>query len=176
MFTDAADESVGSVGFQFDSGEITASLMTGRGHSDYEGHPHASIKVEYGKLVRLAVWFQDSRIRGYVNGQRAFDVNQVEFNVGDTPTYIVSARIADALTAQAALEARIEGHTDSSGDAAKNLDLSKRRAESVKSALVKLRIAADRLTTDGLGQTKPMAPNDTPQGRAENRRVEFVKL
>ena len=71
---------------------------------------------------------------------------------------------------------RIEGHTDSSGDAAKNLDLSKRRAASVKGALVKLGIGADRLTTDGLGQTKPMAPNETPQGRAENRRVEFVKL
>jgi len=41
---------------------------------------------------------------------------------------------------------------------------------------VKLGISADRLTTEGFGQTKPLAPNDTPQGRAENRRVEFVKV
>lgn len=228
MFTDAADESVWSVGFQFDPGEIMASLTTGHGHSDYEGHPRMSVKVQYGKPVRLAVWFQDSRIRAYVNDTRVFDVNQVEFkpstvalmefNVSDVPTYIISARIAEsmpdisqnmfstgryvshnilfdvnsdqlrpesmnvikeiagALAKQAALKVRIEGHTDSSGDAAKNLDLSKRRAESVKQALIKLGIDGARLTTDGLGQTKPMAPNNTPQGRAENRRVEFVKL
>ena len=228
MFTDAADESVWCVSFQFDTGEITARLETGHSHSDYEGSPHMSIKVEYGKPVHLGVWFQDSRIRGYVNGQRAFDVNQVEFkpssvalmefNVEDVPTFVVSTRIAEsmpdisknlfstgryvshnilfdtnsdqlrsesmnvireiaeALKQQSALKVRIEGHTDSTGDAAKNLDLSKRRAESVKNALVKLGIDAARMSTDGLGQTKPMAPNDTPLGRAENRRVEFVKL
>jgi outer membrane protein OmpA-like peptidoglycan-associated protein len=88
----------------------------------------------------------------------------------------VIKEVAAALQKQPALKLRIEGHTDSTGDAAKNLDLSKRRAESVKGALIRLGIGADRLTTEGLGQTKPMAPNDTPQGRAENRRVEFVKV
>jgi outer membrane protein OmpA-like peptidoglycan-associated protein len=87
----------------------------------------------------------------------------------------VIKEIAAALQKQAALKVRIEGHTDSTGDAAKNLDLSKRRAESVKAALVKLGIDAARLATEGLGQTKPLSTNDTPQGRAENRRVEFVK-
>ena len=86
-------------------------------------------------------------------------------------------QIAEALAAQPAVKLRIEGHTDSSGDPAKNLDLSKRRAEAVKNALVKQHnLAADRMTTEGLGDTKPTAKNDTPQGRAENRRVEFVKL
>jgi len=56
------------------------------------------------------------------------------------------------------------------GDAAKNLDLSKRRAESVKGALVKTRHQRRQAHDRGLGQTKPMAPNETPQGRAENRR------
>jgi outer membrane protein OmpA-like peptidoglycan-associated protein len=59
------------------------------------------------------------------------------------------------LQKEIALKLRIEGHTDSTGDAVKNLDLSKRRAESAKEALVKLGINADRLTTEGLGQTKP---------------------
>ncbi|MGA3017277.1 MAG: OmpA family protein [Bryobacteraceae bacterium] len=84
--------------------------------------------------------------------------------------------IAAGLQANADLKLKIEGHTDSTGDAALNLDLSKRRAAAVKQVLVaEFQIDAARLTTDGLGATKPLEPNDTPQGRAENRRVELVK-
>ena len=103
-----------------------------------------------------------------------FDVNSDRLRPESAP---VLKLVADALAANASLKLRIEGHTDTSGDAARNLDLSRRRAESVKSALVtRFGIAAGRLTTEGLGQTKPLSPNDTPQGRANNRRVEFVKL
>src|SRR5581483_8883450 len=74
------------------------------------------------------------------------------------------------------LKLLIEGHTDSVGAAAKNLDLSKRRAEAVKSVLAgQFKIDASRLSTAGLGATKPIDNNDTPQGRSQNRRVEFVK-
>jgi outer membrane protein OmpA-like peptidoglycan-associated protein len=84
--------------------------------------------------------------------------------------------IAKGLQASAALKLLIEGHTDSSGDAAHNMDLSKRRAEAVKTVLVsQFQIDAARLTSAGLGSTKPMDKNDTPSGRALNRRVEFVK-
>ncbi len=84
--------------------------------------------------------------------------------------------IAAGLQTNAALNLRIEGHTDSSGDAALNLDLSRRRAEAVKQVLVaQFQVDAARLSTDGLGATKPLESNDTPQGRAQNRRVEFVK-
>ncbi len=61
-------------------------------------------------------------------------------------------------------------------DAAHNMDLSKRRAEAVKSVLVsQFGIEAGRLTTAGLGASKPVASNSTPQGKAENRRVEIVR-
>jgi hypothetical protein len=84
--------------------------------------------------------------------------------------------IAAGLQANADLKLKIEGHTDSTGDAALNLDLSKRRAAAVKQVLVaEFQIDVARLTTDGLGATKPLEPNDTPQGRAQNRRVELVK-
>ncbi len=80
-----------------------------------------------------------------------------------------------ALKANADWKVSIEGHTDSTGNAAHNLDLSQRRAASVKIALVTAGIAADRLTTAGFGQTKPVASNDTAIGRAQNRRVEVVR-
>ena len=66
---------------------------------------------------------------------------------------------------------------DSDGDNAKNLDLSQRRAKSVMNDLVKVfGIEASRIETDGMGETKPVAPNDTPVNKALNRRVEFIKL
>jgi outer membrane protein OmpA-like peptidoglycan-associated protein len=84
--------------------------------------------------------------------------------------------IARGLEANPGLQLVIEGHTDSVGNAAHNLDLSKRRAEAVKAVLVtQFRIDEARLSTAGLGATKPLGPNDTPQGRSQNRRVELVK-
>jgi OmpA-OmpF porin, OOP family len=84
--------------------------------------------------------------------------------------------IAKGLDANRSLTLLIEGHTDSAGNAARNLDLSRRRAEAVKAVLVsQFAVDASRVTTAGLGATKPMDSNDTPQGRAQNRRVEFVK-
>ena len=68
---------------------------------------------------------------------------------------------------------RIEGHTDSSGDDAYNLGLSQRRADSVMAYLIGGGIAPGRLTAQGLGELKPIADNDTEEGKAENRRVEF---
>ena len=84
-------------------------------------------------------------------------------------------QLIEALKANPTWNVSIEGHTDSTGDAAHNLTLSQLRANAVKAALVTGGITADRLTTSGLGQTKPLAPNDTEVGRAQNRRVEVVR-
>jgi len=70
----------------------------------------------------------------------------------------------------------VEGHTDGVGSVAYNLRLSDRRAESVKRYLVGKGVASDRLTTKGWGKSKPVASNDTADGRAQNRRVELVVL
>jgi outer membrane protein OmpA-like peptidoglycan-associated protein len=84
--------------------------------------------------------------------------------------------IAKGLGTNPNLKLLIEGHTDSTGNAAHNLDLSKRRAEAVKAVLAaQFSVDAARLTTAGLGSTKPIDSNDTPQGRSQNRRVELVK-
>jgi outer membrane protein OmpA-like peptidoglycan-associated protein len=84
--------------------------------------------------------------------------------------------IAHGLEANPTLKLRIEGHTDSTGNAAHNLELAKRRAEAVRAVLVsQFLVDASRLTTDGLGAAKPIDTNDTPQGRAQNRRVQLVR-
>jgi len=69
----------------------------------------------------------------------------------------------------------LEGHTDSDGKDALNLSLSQSRAAAVRTYLVDNGIAADRLTSEGFGETKPVASNKTKAGKAQNRRVE-VKL
>ena len=70
----------------------------------------------------------------------------------------------------------IDGHTDNEGDAAANGKLSQNRADEVKKQLVLQGIAANRLITKGYGDTKPVRSNTTPEGKATNRRVEFIKL
>ena len=84
-------------------------------------------------------------------------------------------RIAALLAANAGWKMTIEGHTDASGGAEHNQQLSKRRAEAVKAYLVQGGIAAARLTAVGLGASKPVASNDTAVGRSQNRRVELVR-
>jgi outer membrane protein OmpA-like peptidoglycan-associated protein len=84
--------------------------------------------------------------------------------------------IGDLLKSDAALKLEIQGHTDNVGAKAANLKLSQDRAAAVKEYLVKnFGIAADRLTSVGFGDTKPVADNASEQGRAENRRVELVR-
>jgi outer membrane protein OmpA-like peptidoglycan-associated protein len=68
----------------------------------------------------------------------------------------------------------IEGHTDSNGDDAFNLTLSQQRADSVRTYLVSRGVKADRITASGKGETQPLATNATPEGRANNRRVEII--
>jgi outer membrane protein OmpA-like peptidoglycan-associated protein len=68
----------------------------------------------------------------------------------------------------------VEGHTDSQGRASDNEELSLARAQSVRDYLVSRGIAQDRITAQGLGQTRPVATNKTAEGRADNRRVEIV--
>lgn len=109
----------------------------------------------------------------YVTHGILFDTDSDRIKPESAP---VLKMIAKGLETNPALKLLIEGHTDSVGNADHNLDLSKRRAEAVKAVLVsQFNVDASRLTTAGLGAGKPIDSNDTAQGRAQNRRVEFVK-
>ena len=83
--------------------------------------------------------------------------------------------IAKLMTGKPELRLNIVGHTDNKGSADYNLSLSQRRAAAVVAALVsQYGIDAARLTSEGAGMTRPLAPNDTDEGRTKNRRVELV--
>jgi OOP family OmpA-OmpF porin len=84
--------------------------------------------------------------------------------------------VASELAGNSALTMLVEGHTDAVGSDAYNLSLSQRRADAVKSYLVGKGISSSRIESRGLGETKPVASNDTAPGRAENRRVEIKVL
>lgn len=84
-------------------------------------------------------------------------------------------QVADVLTNNPDIKKlRIEAHTDGAGKPAYNKDLSERRAKWVRVYLIQKGIAAERLDSAGFGMEKPIDTNDTPEGRANNRRVEFV--
>ena len=74
------------------------------------------------------------------------------------------------------LKFSVEGHTDSTGNAASNQTLSEARSKAIVAKLVEMGISADRLTSAGKGQNNPIADNGTDEGRAKNRRVEFVSI
>ncbi|MFW1911907.1 OmpA family protein [Acinetobacter ursingii] len=84
--------------------------------------------------------------------------------------------MAAALHKVGGKKVKIIGHTDSSGDASKNLLLSQQRANAVKDYLITKSVSADNLSTEGVGSNKPVADNDTAEGRRKNRRIEFEVL
>lgn len=103
-----------------------------------------------------------------------FDVGSDRIRGESTPTL---KQIGDMLAEHRELKLAVEGHTDNTGTAAANQTLSQKRAQAIVAYLTTtFHVAADRLTPKGMGQTKPVKPNDTPEGRQANRRVELVKI
>jgi outer membrane protein OmpA-like peptidoglycan-associated protein len=103
-----------------------------------------------------------------------FDTGSDRIRPESTPTL---KEIGKMLQDHPDLRLMIEGHTDADGDDAQNQALSERRAASVKAFLVEAySVDASRLETAGFGESAPVAPNDTPEGKQQNRRVDLVKL
>lgn len=128
--------------------------------------------------VRLAEGGKDLYARLATDGRIVthdilFDPGRAVIKPASQPTI---TQLVALLKSQPDLRFRIEGHTDADGDAAANQRLSQARADAVRTAFVQAGIAANRLNTKGLGETQPLDPAGTTDAKAQNRRVEFVKL
>jgi OmpA-OmpF porin, OOP family len=129
--------------------------------------------------IRVAVGAPDMRSKLLTDGKIVsygiyFDSGK---DVVKGESYGSLKEIAAVLTENPTVKIKIVGFTDSDGDDAANLELSKKRAIAVKTALNKdFSIDNSRMETDGKGETEPIAPNTTSEGKAKNRRVEFIKL
>jgi outer membrane protein OmpA-like peptidoglycan-associated protein len=134
---------------------------------------------------RLALTSESSAIRSiqsYLAGQNmqpqrfvldglTFDKDRSELNAGGRQ---VTNDLAALLKEHPETKVRIEGFTDATGPGPASIDLSADRARAVKQRLMELGVSGDRIDAAGLGDSKPIAPNDTEEGRARNRRIEVV--
>ena len=118
-------------------------------------------------------------IEGDGSGEATFKFNNLNYNTGSAQIKEASMgevdNLAAILKAYEAISITVEGHTDSAGDDTMNLNLSQKRADSVKSRLVAQGIDGSRISTKGYGETNPIGDNSTKEGMAMNRRIE-VKI
>lgn len=128
---------------------------------------------------RIAVGAPDMRSKLITEGKLV--TRGITFDSGSDKikpeSFGVLKEIATVLKENALVKVKIVGHTDNEGDDKMNMDLSKKRATAVKNSLSKdFAIEAARMETDGKGESQPSGPNTSSEGKANNRRVEFIKL
>jgi outer membrane protein OmpA-like peptidoglycan-associated protein len=152
-------------------------------------------QVQFGEMDHLLVNFARYRANGLrqvrlaesapdfstvINASGKYVTHGIRFATDsdrlEPESAAVIKQIATAFAKNPNLKLEIDGYTDSVGNAAHNLDLSKRRAQAVQAVLMsQFGVSADQLSSNGLGAGNPIGSNDTPDGRANNRRVEFIK-
>ena len=132
----------------------------------------------YIKNIRLAKGAVPLYDRMMTDGK--FITYGITFDVGKSTIKPESMgeinRIITLMTENPDLKFSVEGHTDNTGNSASNQTLSEDRSKAIVEKLIEMGIATDRLSSAGKGQNNPIADNSTDEGRAKNRRVEFVKI
>ena len=140
-----------------------------------------SITLPGGAEIRASAGSFLDQLAQFISGgendpSRAFTFDNVNFETGsDQITAESQAQLDDLasiLKAYSKVNIRVEGHTDNTGDPATNKTISEDRAKSVKAFLVGQGVPGSRIETAGFGDQKPIATNDTEEGRTQNRRVE----
>ncbi len=155
------------------SGKNYGMSVNAPGHMFYSENfdiPAAQGYTEIHKDIQLMPIDPGSKI---VLRNVFFDVNSATLKPESYPEL---NRLAEILKRYPGIVVEISGHTDNTGSFQYNMKLSQRRAESVVMYLISQGVPASALVAKGYGPTKPIAPNDTPEGRALNRRVEVKVL
>jgi outer membrane protein OmpA-like peptidoglycan-associated protein len=151
-------------------GRTKQILFDLNGWSAKEPRMIANLRIAAGGRPMYDALMNDGRVatQGIL-----FDTGSDRIRPESTPTL---KEMVGMLKEHADLKLAIEGHTDNVGDAAANQGLSEKRAAAVKAYLVEQGIPEARLKSAGFGASKPVASNDTAEGKQQNRRVELVKM
>jgi outer membrane protein OmpA-like peptidoglycan-associated protein len=156
------------------NGMLTYELRPGRYslHVASDGHIYHNEAFEFSRTETITVVLQpikkDARI---IVHNIFFEINSAIITPESEPAI---EDLYQFLLENPSLHVHFVGHTDNTGTHAFNMTLSENRAKALYDAIVRKGIDPERLTFEGRGFTEPIAPNDTEEGRAENRRVEFI--
>ena len=152
-----ANSKIDQIRFWAPEGSSASLFLANFRYAD-AGEDTRSKFITEGKLVSYGIYFDSGK------------------DIVKPQSYGAIKEMAGILKDNPQVKVLIVGHTDSDGDDAKNLDLSKRRAGNVKKVLVsEFKIDESRITTEGKGEVEPIAPNTNAENKALNRRVEFIK-
>lgn len=179
LYDNETEELLAEFSSNAETGEFLISLPGGKNYGisvraeDYLFHSE-NINISEASVAREII--NDIRLKRVEVGE-SIVLNNIFFAVGSaelTPaSYAELGVLHKLMTDNPSLKIQISGHTDNVGSAAVNQRLSEERARSVVEFLVGLGVDRDRLTYVGLGFERPIASNDTPEGRSMNRRTEF---
>lgn len=141
-------------------------------------------EIEYNTMeipaVKPGEFFEEAELVIEYDPGSTFSFTNLQFETAKADlkaaSYTHLKNLVEIMKRKKELKIRIDGHTDSDGDESANQILSQQRAESVKNYLISQGIDAGRISAKGYGESKPVADNTTPQGKAKNRRTEISIL
>lgn len=174
----AAGAALGYLTNTSDSQEGRTNALIGAGIGALAGGAVGNYMDRQERQMREALRDSGVGVRREGNDLRLIMPGDVTFDTNSTEIkpqfYAVLNDVADVLEQYPATYVDVIGHADSTGDAGYNQRLSEQRAQAVAGYLVAQNVMRDRFYVGGMGETSPIASNDTPQGRAQNRRVEII--
>ena len=160
---------IGSMAGQAGKGAVIGGIA-GTAIGAVIGHELDKQEKELNEIPNTTVTREEDKLVVTMSDAILFDINSAALK---PPAMQTLDQMADVMVRYPESDIIVAGHTDSTGTEKYNQDLSERRAKSVKNYLISKGVAVQRITAIGFGKNMPVATNDTPEGREQNRRVEI---